>query len=659
MKLARSLFASVMLFAVACGDSVSDAPDSGGAPAACNPLAGGACMLPFPSSVYLDEDATSATGFRVNFPAAAMPVNIDGRVVDTTLLNRYDGFSPNAVIVVAFATGVSSDGLPGHRDITQSMAPGAGVVLLDMESGERVPLFAEVDANEGISDDAPEKRSLLIRPLQRMRPGKRYAVAIRRTVLAADGSALAIPPAFQALLDGADFDHPLFARLAARAPDIFAALETHGIPKTELALAWDFVTASDEFLTSDLLTMRTKALPDMPDDGAGMTFEAAEVAGLGNPAYVHRFIRGTYDVPSFLTNGITDASHMQRGADGLPELNGTIPAKFAAIVPACAVGRGPVPVLVFGHGLFGNGFGYLDSEFLQRVVNDNCVVCVAGDFIGLSKNDFATAAFAVNDINKFPNLIDKLGQGVINFMALSRVVRGPMAQSPLFQIDGEVTIDPTKVYYYGASLGGIMGNVFMAYEPKVFKGALGVPGGNWTLNFERSLAWPPLQIALQAAYPGFVLDQELIALVGMLWDRFDPITTTARVVLDPLPDTPSKQIFMYEALNDSLVTPLSTEMVARTMGIPVTGPSLYVPFGMTEATDAVPSGLTIFDEHATPAPLETNVAPFEDSGTHSNVNERNAVQRMVRRFFEEGMVVHGCAVAGVPAPCDCATGACD
>jgi hypothetical protein len=198
----------------------------------------------------------------------------------------------------------------------------------------------------------------------------------------------------------------------------------------------------------------------------------------------------------------------------------------------------------------------------------------------------------------------------------------------------------------------------MAYEPDVLKGALGVPGGNWTLNFERSLAWPVLQLALQNAYPGFLVDQSLIAVVGMIWDRFDPITTSGRVILDPLPGVPAKQIFIYEGLGDSLVTHLSTEMVVRTMGLPVTGPSLYTPFGMVESQAPVPSGFTILDENVSPLPPEENIPPDDDSGTHSGVNKREAVQNMIRGFFNDGELVHGCQVGGAPAPCDCSTGAC-
>lgn len=639
----------------ACGSS-GTMGNTTGIPDACNPLGGGACLLPWPSMVYADADATSATGFRVHIPIEAMPSNTDPKVIDPAPFNRYDGFSPNAVIVVAFPTGVSAQGLPPHTDLTKSMADDAPIVVMNMDTGERVPFFAEVDANEQITE--AKDRALLIRVVKRMAPKSRYVVAIRKTVKAADGSELPPNPAFQAIVDGTSFDHPLFAKLAARYPDIFTKLAAAGIQKTELALAWDFVTASDEFLTSDLLAMRTQALPMMAGNGATLTYTATVKPGVGDPSLVSKFITGTFDAPMFLNDLEADDSMMVRDAQGLPVVNGVYRAKFAALIPACAVAQKPIPVIVFGHGLFGSGEDFLNDGFLMQVANDNCVVGVATDWIGLAQGNVATAAYAVNDGNKFPGIIDKLAQSVINTMSLARIIRGPMAADPMFMDAGQPIVDPTRIWYYGASLGGIMGNVYMAYEPDIVKGALGVPGGNWTLNFERSLAWPPLQLALQNSYTGYVLDQEIIALIGMMWDRYDPITTTPHVVMDPLPGTPAKQIYLYEGIGDSLVTNLSTEMVARTMGLSVTAPSLYVPFGMTSSTDATSSGMTILDEHVTPVPSDLNIPPSEDSGTHSGVNKRQAVQTMVRQFLEQGTVQDGCKVGGAAVACDCATGAC-
>jgi hypothetical protein len=653
--MSRLRISAIMLAVLgACGDD--DGGGGTGLSDACNPLAGAStvsCLTPFPSSAFLVEDATTRTGYRVDFPDGTLPRNIDGIAVDNAYYNRFDGFSPNGVIVVSFPTGVSEAGLTGHEDLARSITADSSTVIIDMESGELQPHFAELDRN---SND-PLDQALLIRLVQRLEPGHRYAVAVRKSVKAADGGDLPVSAAFQAMLDGKSFDHPLMTRIAGGYPEIFAKLEAAGIAKTDLALAWEYRTASDEFEQEDLMTMRDKALADM-GDGSTLTFEATEDPSKEN-AQILKYYKGTYDAPMFLSDGEKDASIIVRGADGLPELQGRHQFRFAAVIPACAMTTRPIPLVIFGHGLFGNAEDYLDGGLLQEVADKYCTAFVAGDFIGLTSRNVATAAIAINDINKGRGITEKLMQAVVNFMALERVAVNAMRTDSRFQINGEEVIDPTRVYYFGASLGGIMGGVYMSYEPAIVRGGLGVPGCNWTLLFERSFAWPALQVALQGAYPGFIKNEEVIALMGFAFDRVDPVTTAGNLVHDPLPGTPAKQIFMYETLGDSLVTNLSSEMLARAMDIPVTGPSLRVPFGLTESSAPVTSGFMILDEHPDPLPGAFNVAPTDDNGTHSGVNERQAILSMMFKFFTDGLLVHGCALEGTPAPCDCATAACD
>src|SRR5580693_3185236 len=59
-----------------------------GLPAGCNPLrANGACLLPFPSSAFLEGDPNTATGLRVHLTSDLMPVNDMGAMYDPSRLN--------------------------------------------------------------------------------------------------------------------------------------------------------------------------------------------------------------------------------------------------------------------------------------------------------------------------------------------------------------------------------------------------------------------------------------------------------------------------------------------------------------------------------------------------------------------------------------------
>lgn len=625
-----------------------------GIPDECNPLGGDGCMLPWPSMMYTRADASSPTGYRLAIPREAMPANVDGIVVEPDAFNRWDGFSTLAPMLAMFPTGVSADGLPSWKDPARSLAPDSPIVLIDMESGARVPLMAEVDQN---TKDVT-KRALIIRPLARLRPKTRHAVAIRNTVKAADGGELPISPGFKVLRDGGKFDHPAFAGLAARSADMFAALEAAGVAKSELVLAWDFVTVSDEFLRSDLTAMRAAALPLIGDTGANLTFTATTRPNV--PSTYKRYV-GTFKSPNFLTADELDSSILRRDASNTPVADGLRDARFAALIPACVTTETlPRPTIIFGHGLFGSSEEYLDDDFVIDLAQDHCLIVIAGDWIGLTSRQLALAPLAVNDLNRGPQITEKLAQSVIDFIALESITRGPMARAPEFAFNGQPVIDPARTFYVGGSLGGIMGNTFMAYDPNITRGVLAVPGGNWSMLLERSTAWTLLMGAAQGAYEDPAVYQLNLSMgLGMGLEPYDPMTTAAHVTKDPLFGNPVKNILIWYAIGDALVTNIATEMVAREMGIQMIGPAVKSPWGLTPVPGPLANGVTVYDEHPMPMPLDTNVPPKEDNGTHSGVNRNPAALRQVEQFLLNGVVVNECKLADAPAPCDCTTGACN
>ena len=637
--------------AAACGGDDGTTPP-GGIPAECNPLGGVTCMLPWPSAAYEVADPASATGVRIALPAEALPVNIDGIGVDPAPYNRFDGFPPSAPAIVVMPNGISGAGLPPPDDPARSLAADAPIVLWNMDTHERAPFFAEIDQN--VED--PKQRALIIRPLIRLAPASHYAVYLRNTLKDVDGAPLAAPAAFAALRDDTAYEHPRLGR--DRYPAIFAEATAAGLTKAELVLAWDFHTASDDFLHADLLSMRTLALAAIGDAGANLTFAATERPA--NAALVSKAYIGTFKSPDFLTDGEHDGSVLRRDAAGAPKAQGLRDANFAAIIPTCAeTATGPLPVVIFGHGLFGSGSDYLDDDFLQTVANQYCYIVFGGDFIGLTDRQLTVAALAANDLNKGSWITEKLAQSIIDFISLESIIRGPMRTSPQFKRGSLELIDPARVYYLGGSLGGIMGNVFMAYDPHITRGALGVPGGAWTMLFERLIAWSELRGAATGAYPDPLVYELLVNLLGWKFEPYDPITTSANVIAHPLPNTPAKQILMWEAIGDCLVNNYSTETVARTMGLSLVTPAVKMPWGIPPATGTITSAMTVLDEHPSPLPPSTtNAQPSEDNGTHSGVNKRQAVLDQVRQFILDGTITQTCQVGGQPAACDCATGAC-
>jgi len=189
---------------------------------------------------------------------------------------------------------------------------------------------------------------------------------------------------------------------------------------------------------------------------------------------------------------------------------------------------------------------------------------------------------------------------------------------------------------------------------------LAVPGGAWSMLIERSNAWALLEHVAQSAYKDPAVYQLDVALFGMGFEPYDPITTAAHVIQDPLFGNPAKHILMWYSIGDCLVSNITTELTARTMGISMLGPSVKSPWRLAPTPGALDSGIVVFDDHPTPLPPDTNVPPATDNGTHAGINRKPAALRMVQSFLlDTQKATDGCALAGSPAPCDCATGACN
>jgi hypothetical protein len=143
-------------------------------------------------------------------------------------------------------------------------------------------------------------------------------------------------------------------------------------------------------------------------------------------------------------------------------------------------------------------------------------------------------------------------------------------------------------------------------------------------------------------------------------ELYDPITTAAHVLHDPLPGVPAKTILIWYTMGDCLVTNISTELIARTMGIDMLAPNVKDVWHLEAKPGPLVSGINVYNDHPMPLPPDTNVPPADDNGTHSGINKKPSALRAVEKFLLEDTVVQTCQDgSGAPVACDCATGACN
>jgi len=599
----------------------------------CDPLVPEHCGFPFPSNVYLVEDASTPTGHRVAFPDGMMPVSSSGTRTSPALLNASDGFSPG-VGPLTYLPGATGEGLVGPSTPEDSLLDDARTILLNAETGERVPHFAELDMSQ---DD--DRRALMLRPVVRLDDDTRYIVAIRG-VVDADGLALPASDAFAALRDGTEGDDSSVEARRTLYDDIFSRLEAAGVDRDDLQIAWDFSTASRENNTGRLLEMRDTALAALPETGPTYTIDSVEEAPY---AHIALRIEGSITVPLYLDDGEAGGT-MALDADGGPVQNGTYDYPFLLLIPdSCA--DSPCSLVQYGHGLFGSRYDLESSTYLS-MLDEFGAAGFSMNLIGMCEEDLPMIAAAAisGDLSRFSTVPDRSQQNFLNMVLAMRMMMGPMVDDDRTWIDGKATLDPDRRYYFGGSQGGIYGTTYMAVAPDVERGVLAVAGESYSLMLPRSEYWNTYATPFLVDVFEDPLDVMLaLGYVQMLWDRAEPTGYAPYMTDDPLPDTPAHRVLVLEALGDHQVPNLSTELLARTLGAAQLEPRNEEHYGLPGIEGPVSSGNVLVDyDFGLPAVPDEDVPMEEGEDPHGKLADLSTVQGMAEIFLSTGEVQQLC-----------------
>ena len=608
-----------------------------------DPAGRGQCLYPWPSDLTLVADAGTKTGRRVNYDPELLPKNnkMQPFAVDD-ITNDVDGFSPNSQIRFAFKAGVDGADLPPIDDIGRSLADDAPIVLIEVESGERWPYFAELDATA----QKGEPVTVFVRPMRRLNYERHYVVGLRG-LHDAKGQALAPSPLFRALRDHLSTDVPQLEALRKDQEDVFAALQAAGVERESLQLAWGFHTASAERMQSDLVAISPQVEEFAGKGDLGYVIDEVQVQP--TPALA-RVIRGHFTVPSCLMDDSGPGTVMQRTADGTPDCSGSAEAKFYIGVPQAVWDKGtPVPFIVYGHGLLGSG-----EEAISIAERATSVIVAGTDFWGMAQEDVPRIlqAFGENFIggNTVP---DRLLQSAVNFTTLAYLGQGDFLDEAEMQVevDGMMTslIDPTSVQYLGGSQGGIMGGTVVAMAPNLPRGILVVGASNYSLMIWRSSAFSALSDAWAVNHKDPQEREFLFALVQSAFDRADP-GILAELITNPIGGGDPKRLFLIESIGDSQVPNIASEAMARSFKMPLLTPSPKPVWGLEESAEPLQTGsaLLIVDTKKLPLPPTQNLPPPDgDNGAHGSAVDDPALLAIIERFIFKGFAENLC-----DGPCD-------
>jgi hypothetical protein len=436
-------------------------------------------------------------------------------------------------------------------------------------------------------------------------------------------------------------------------------------------------------LTGRLLAIRDNAFAQLGD------YDLADRRAQGQPPAFTltsadqltpslRRVQGTLAVPCYLTScvaGATTGFHYGSGnPDAVPtQIPGNVAsASFECIVPSSASAANPARIALYGHG-FLSSRSEVEGAWVQQLASEHNIAFCATDWWGLATPDLPALIASMRNVNELPSLVDRLQQGVLNTLYLGRLMLSAqgLATSSAFQEQGRALIDTSNLYFYGNSIGGILGGVLTSVAPDLSRSVLGVTGSDlFNLMMPHGSTFSVFGKFVLRNYRDRSLHPLVLDLLQQLWDRGDPGAYGQWMTSRPPPHTPPHTVLMQIAYGDFQVSIYAAAVQARALGVFAYEPALDI--GNDRARDgkllfgvpAIPSypftgsAIVLWDSGPgrTPPPPLVNLPPPAagpaNQDPHEDPRYTPAAQRQISDFLApDGAVVDVCG----GAPCHSST----
>jgi hypothetical protein len=459
-----------------------------------------------------------------------------------------------------------------------------------------------------------DKTHLVVTPKSgRLAERTTYAVVVSDSVRDADGNEpvnMPIGHFLQShaplLVDGASQISAVTDRDAQKLENSRAELATalDAIGRDHILGAWPFTTMS---VSEPLAALRqTASTLKLDPDPANTSSKSPGDAlldfpfGIGSIANVSRVYYGTIKTANYLDpksrGWRTDGSHVPEDIE------------FTMTLPKS--GTGPVPVVIFGHGLIterrfvlavgdalaAKGYAAISIDFPYHGDRTYCATggpisvvnpldgslaslnpCQAGSTcndegkcVDAQGNGNHLATFGVIstpvasgavflEIDHISNSKDHFQQALIDLGALDRSLRLGDWQSVIGR-----PVDTSHIYYAGQSLGGIMGAIFLGTNPDISRAVLNVPGAGLVPMFDDSTffsaqldAFFTRQHVDRASFAG----RRFLTVAHWFMDAVDPQHLGPTIV-------DHRAVMLQMATLDEIIPNANTELLQTVTGAP-------------------------------------------------------------------------------------------
>ncbi len=608
----------------------------------CQPLFDGTdCFLPYPSDFFLRESSTTPSGYEIHHFGEGKLLTQEEYSADVNDWQAADGFSIHAPIIFAFDRRISLENCTGVlENKAQSLEKEHCTLILDSQ-GQAVPHFVDVDARAEVDG----KQMIILRPLASLEPQSTYVVAVHG-MKDLEGHAIDAPLGFRALREQS-INNAEIQRLENKYESrIFPLIESFGLSRDALQLAWDFTTGSRAWATSDMLQSRALALEWLDANEPGIEITSVIEEDSGASAFT---VYGKLTGPLVMENPAPGAL-LSRDTEGMIQLNGEVTFPFVATLPRSLVDSEETGFpMIFGHGFFGER-NEAETGTVRDLGNEMSAVVFAVDWQGMSLHDMGPVVANLGSEAAYAlQFTDRVAQGMINQLILGHAIKNQMGILDAFQPTGRPLYVPENLNYMGISMGHILGGLLAALSPDIRGYCFNVGGAVFTHIMSRAIPFDPFLMILDVSIPDPFKQQKMIATLQPIFDRIDPAMWAPYVQELPLPgemERVPRNILMQIAVADTSVPNFSSYQHARLLGLGLLSPSPRTPWGFelleADADTILTSGLTIFDYGIDDSFYEEAKASPQETRAHEAVRRTPEAIAQLKAFFVDGRVLHPC-----------------
>lgn len=509
----------------------------------------------FPPPNLFVADASTPTGWALDFSDARVPwrpavPSLLAASMD--LFNEMSGTGTSGGLLLRFSAPLGPVPETAEESLTS-----AGWQLWDLDRDERVPF--EVEHHQ--YGDA-----VTIWPLRPLARDTRHAFIVTTDATDASGGCMAPEPETRSLLWGEVTD-----------PTLTLAATWSRAAVDQLGMDPGDVTALTVFHTHDDVADTLAAADQIRDEPVSWTSRGACAEQSGGLLRCE----GSMEILDFRDErGLIDAD--------LEPRRGTLPV--TSWIPMDATG--PLPVVVFGHGLSGTRS---QGSMATFATSDAPYVVVAIDSAEHGDHPFQDSDGGYGGVLSF------MGIDMESFTVDGYAVRGNFDQTALDRLrliellkadpdldgDGAADIDPNRIGFLGVSLGGITGTKLLALSSDIDAAVLSVPGGRLlSLLLEMDVLGTFLPAIVEATGGQQALTR-YHAIAQHPLDGSDPATYAPHILNDRFDDAPAPHLLVQVAMADEVVDVSAGHILARALDIPHMEP-VAEEVSLLEVTDADP-----------------------------------------------------------------------